>query len=108
MKRFAETSLGMSLLGVALFVVVASTIAHGATVDRIVFHSDRDGNPDIYIWDPDGTDEPDQLTDDPHDDEYASFCGEDKIVFSSNRHKDNNDEFFIEDLVDNVIRKYAI
>lgn len=83
MERFAKAFSRLAISASVLLIFVAA-VAQAQTTPRIVFHSDRDGNPEIYIMDEDGTNVQ-RLTNDSGDDEYAAFCGTDKIVFSSNR-----------------------
>ncbi|MGI9106685.1 MAG: FG-GAP-like repeat-containing protein, partial [Pyrinomonadaceae bacterium] len=60
---------------------------------KIAFRSNRDGNNEIYVMNPDGTAQT-RLTDNPADDFNPSFSPDDsQIVFGSNR--DSNNEIYV-------------
>lgn len=79
MKRSFWLDGGVLLVAASL----ASTGAYGQTTSKIVFHTDRDGNSDVYIMNEDGTGQT-NLTNNSAVDEYPVLCGN-KIVFTSNR-----------------------
>lgn len=61
--------------------------------NRIVFHSDRDGDNEIFVMDADGANLR-QITDNTFDDRHAVFTSDgSRIIFSSNR--DGNFELYI-------------
>ena len=60
---------------------------------KIAFTSNRDGNYEIYVMDPDGTNQA-RLTDNSHDDYSPSWSPDGtKIAFQSNR--DGNYEIYV-------------
>ncbi|HEY8561609.1 MAG TPA: DUF5050 domain-containing protein [Pyrinomonadaceae bacterium] len=81
----------IGLLWAALF--LSTPLIANAQQDKIAFESDRDGNPEIYVMDPDGTNQI-RLTTDPAFDFHPSFRPDgDKIAFESTR--DGNYEIYV-------------
>ncbi len=63
--------------------------------ERIAFHSDRDGNPEIYVMDADGSNVT-RLTNDPADDGFPTWSPDgSRIAFFSDR--DGNPEIYVMD-----------
>lgn len=60
-------SVPLSLLALAAFVLLMACGGGESAADRIVFQSDRDGNPEIYVMNADGSGLT-RLTDDPAND----------------------------------------
>lgn len=64
-----------------------------APPEKIVFSSNRDGNDEIYVMNPDGSVQT-RLTNDAGSDQHPSFSGDEtRIVFSSTR--DGNSEIYV-------------
>lgn len=60
-------------------------VAEAGQTSKVVFHTDRDGNNEIYIMNDDGTSQT-RLTNNSANDEYPTLCQKvNKIVFSSDR-----------------------
>lgn len=80
----------LAFIGSALFIQRPGQTTHAAIVtqEKIAFHSQRDGNREIYIMNADGSDQT-RLTNDPGDDmePWISSDGT-KIVFQSDRDGD--------------------
>jgi len=70
-----------------------TTISRPASADKIAFTSDRDGNPEIYVMNSDGTDQT-RLTNAPGGDIRPTFSADGtRIAFTSNR--DGNPEVYV-------------
>lgn len=89
-KMFASSR--RSLLAIALFFALPLVTAAS---EKIAFHSQRDGNREIYIMNSDGTCQ-NRLTNDPAEDMEPSVSSDGtKIVFQSNRRSGGVGEFDI-------------
>jgi TolB protein len=58
----------------------------------IAFESDRDGNREIYVMNPDGSNQT-RLTNNPADDQFPAFSNDGRIAFTSSR--DGNAEIYV-------------
>jgi len=72
------------LLVWGVVLVVYSLAVQAGSVEKIMFHAERNNNVDIYTRNIDGTGE-ERMTSSSKVDEYPVFCGNDKFVFSSDR-----------------------
>ena len=94
MKKFAFT---MSAVFVLLsgIVIMINPSAQETELAQIVFHSNRDGNNEIYVMDADGNNLR-RLTDHAMSDEHPTWsAGGQKIAFVSKR--DGNNEIYVMD-----------
>ncbi len=97
MFRYFRTQITLLILTFLLitptFSVVMATEAGSKINGKIAFHSNRDGNWEIYTMNPDGSDQ-NRLTNNNYDDEGPAWSPDgSKIVFTSNR--DGNDEIYV-------------
>jgi Tol biopolymer transport system component len=81
------------LLMATLLVIAPSSFAQGSTTSKIAFVSYRDGNAEIYVMNPDGSDQT-RITDHPASDVNPSWSPDgSRIAFTSNR--DGNSEIYV-------------
>jgi len=93
-RKLTYTTLGCVLLlsGIVLLINVRAQAPQQA---QIVFHSDRDGNYEIYVMDVDGQNQR-RLTNNPANDGYVAwYPGGQRLAFASDR--DGNFEIYVMD-----------
>src|SRR5689334_16678526 len=87
-RRFLRYALSTSLLLVLIVGAVTVHAAFPGTNGKIAFDTDRDGNSEIYVMNPDGSG-PTNLTNNTAFDGWPAWSPDGtKIVFSSNRDGD--------------------
>jgi Tol biopolymer transport system component len=91
--RAALRVLAGSVFAALILPLCLSGCTSGGSGGKIVFVTNRDGNPEIYVMNPNGTNQT-RLTNNPADDSQSSWSlDRSKIAFATNR--DGNYEIYV-------------